>query len=102
MLKKLYQWIRKIVHVTKFTHFVRFLWSVLPVSWPIKPKRYTLINIFFIFLDAATEICHGWTWRQSRNEQTGRTIMQTNPEDKYEVKKFCFVWLAPGMKRGAT
>lgn len=25
--------------------------------------------------------------------------MQTNPEDKYEVKKFCFVWLAPGMKR---
>ena len=39
---------------------------------------------------------------QGRNEQTGRTIMQTNPEDKYEVKKFCFVWLAPGMKRGAT
>ena len=65
-------------------------------------KGYTLINIFFIFLDAATEICRGWTRRQGRNEQTGRTIMQTNPEDKYEVKKFCFVWLAPGMKRGAT
>lgn len=102
MLKKLYQWIRKIVHVTKFTYFVRFLWPVLPVSWPIKPKRYTLINIFFIFLNAATEICRGWTWRQGRNEQTRRTIMQTNPEDKYEVKKSCFVWLTPEKKRGAT
>jgi hypothetical protein len=27
--------------------------------------------------------------------------MQTNPEDKYEVKKFCFVWLAQ-KKKGAV
>lgn len=49
MLKKLYQWIRKIVHVTKFTYFVRFLWSVLPVSWPIKPKRATHLLTFSLY-----------------------------------------------------
>lgn len=49
MLKKLYQWIRKIVHVTKFTYFVRFLWSILPVSWPIKPKRATHLLTFSLY-----------------------------------------------------
>lgn len=49
MLKKLYQWIRKIVHVTKFTHFVRFLWPILPVSWPIKPKRATHLLTFSLY-----------------------------------------------------
>lgn len=49
MLKKLYQWIRKIVHVTKFTYFVRFLWPILPVSWPIKPKRATHLLTFSLY-----------------------------------------------------
>lgn len=49
MLKKLYQWIRNFVHVTKFTYFVQFLWPVLPVSWAIKPKMATHLLTFSLY-----------------------------------------------------